>query len=144
MQVSVLLQSKGSEVVTVPPDRAVGEVLRVLADRRIGAVVVSSDGAAVDGVLSERDVVLGLSTFGPDVLDRPASALMSADVVTCQPDTTIEHLMATMTDRRVRHVPVVVGGSLAGLVSIGDVVKQHIAVLESESQAIRDYIARPY
>lgn len=144
MQVSVLLQSKGTEVVTVDPDRTVAQVLLVLAEHRIGAVVVSTDGRTVDGVLSERDVVVSLAHLGPDALDRTAASLMSADVVTCQPDTTVEWLMATMTERRLRHVPVLVDGALVGLVSIGDVVKHHVATLEHEKQAMHDYIANPY
>ena len=144
MQVSVLLQSKGSEVVTVEPARTVAQVLLVLAERRIGAVVVSSDGQTVDGVLSERDLVLALAHLGSAALERTADSLMSREVVTCQPDTTVEWLMSTMTDRRLRHVPVVVNGGLVGLVSIGDVVKHHVATLEHETKAMHDYIAHPY
>ena len=144
MQVTVLLRTKGPEVVTVAPGAPVADVVRVLAEHRIGAVVVSRDGATIDGVLSERDIVAALAESGAAVLGRPASALMTAEVVTCEPDTTIEWLMATMTDRRIRHVPVLAGGRLAGLVSIGDVVKHHIAQLEHETQVLHDYISHPY
>lgn len=144
MQVSVLLQTKGSDVVAVGPTTSIARTAEVLTEHRIGAVVVVGEGAALLGVLSERDIVAALAASGPAVLDAPASSLMSEQVITCQPDTTVEELMATMTDRRVRHVPVLVDGELAGLVSIGDVVKHHIAVLEHETQAMHDYIANPY
>jgi CBS domain-containing protein len=144
MQVSVLLQSKGTEVVTVRPDATVAEVAIVLAEHRIGAVVVTADGRSIDGVLSERDIVRALARPDDQTLAATAHSLMTAEVVTCQPDTTLDELMATMTDRRIRHVPVIIDGQLSGLVSIGDVVKHHIATLEHESQAMHDYIANPY
>mgnify|MGYP001146925449 FL=1 len=133
MQVSVLLQSKGTEVVTVRPEASIAEVAIVLAEHRIGAVVVTDDGRAIDGVLSERDIVRALARPDDGMLAATARSLMTAEVVTCQPDTTVEELMATMTDRRIRHVPVLVDGAMVGLVSIGDVVKHHIATLEHET-----------
>lgn len=144
MQVSVLLQVKGSEVITVTPEISTTEALAVLARHRIGAVVVSSDGQQIDGVLSERDVVRALAAEGGGVLDAPVRTLMSTEIITCQPDTTIDELMTTMTERRVRHVPVLVDGRLAGLVSIGDVVKDRISVLENETKVLHDYISNPY
>lgn len=144
MQVSVLLQGKGAEVVTVTPDLSTEEVIAVLAARRIGAVVVSADGITIDGVLSERDVVRALAADGPGVLERPARDWMTTDVVSCHLETTVEELMATMTDRRIRHVPVLVDGRLAGVISIGDVVKDRISSLEDETQALHDYIQNPY
>ena len=144
MQVSVLLQAKGSAVVTVQPDLATAAVVAVLAEHHIGAVVVSADGSHIDGVLSERDVVRAIAREGAGALDAPVQRWMTADVVTCQPDSTVEHLMTTMTDRRIRHVPVVVDGALVGLVSIGDVVKDRISGLEAEKQVLHDYIAHPY
>lgn len=144
MQVSVLLQNKGSDVVSVGPDASVAEVVAVLAEHRIGAVVVSADGSHIDGVLSERDVVRALSRDGGAALERPARDLMTSEVFTCQPDTTVEELMSLMTDRRIRHIPVLVEGSLAGLVSIGDVVKDRISSLEHETKVLHDYIANPY
>ncbi|MCU1497866.1 MAG: uncharacterized protein JWM47_1819 [Acidimicrobiales bacterium] len=143
MQVSVLLQTKGSDVVTVGRGERVSEVLAVLAEHRIGAVVVSPDGQHIDGICSERDVVRALARHGADVLDAPVDSLMTTEVVTCQPDTTVEELMNTMTDQRIRHVPVLVDGALAGLVSIGDVVKDRIAALEQETQVLHRYIANP-
>ncbi len=144
MQVSVLLQTKGTEVVTVTPDTPVREVLTVLAQHRIGAVVVSPDQTHIDGVLSERDVVVSLAERGPGALDDPASRIMSTEVITCVPETTVEELMATMTEQRVRHVPVVVDGRLGGVISIGDVVKDRISGLEFETKVLHDYIAHPY
>lgn len=144
MQVSVLLQAKGSAVVTVQPDLVTAEVVAVLAEHHIGAVVVSADGSHIDGVLSERDIVRAIAREGSAALDAPVQRWMTADVVTCQPDTTVEHLMTTMTARRIRHVPVVVDGVLVGLVSIGDVVKDRISGLEAETQVLHDYIANPY
>ena len=144
MQVSVLLQTKGTEVHAVPPDVKVADVIEALAHHRIGAVVVTSDGTTVEGVLSERDIVAALAAQGAEALSAPARSIMSTDISTCRPDTTVEVLAATMTERRIRHVPVVVDGSLAGLVSIGDVVKNHIATLEQETQVLHDYIANPY
>lgn len=143
MQVSVLLQAKGSEVVTVGPDTSTADVVATLAHHRIGAVVVSADGARIDGVLSERDVVRALAGDGPSVLDEPVSRWMTTDVVTCQPESTVEELMGVMTDRRIRHVPVVVDGHLAGVISIGDVVKDRISALEQETKVLHDYIANP-
>lgn len=144
MQVSVLLQNKGPEVVTVVPDATAAEVVAVLGSHRIGAVVVSADGTHIDGVLSERDVVRSLAEHGAGALDRTARDLMTAEVVTCRPDTTVEELMSLMTERRIRHIPVVVDGALAGVISIGDVVKDRISSLEDETQALHNYIANPF
>ncbi|MCU1454329.1 MAG: hypothetical protein JWN46_2475 [Acidimicrobiales bacterium] len=144
MQVSVLLQAKGATVVTVAPDATTAEVAATLTEHRIGAVVVSADGAHIDGVLSERDIVRALADRGAAALDEPASALMTADVFTCAPETTVEQLMALMTERRFRHVPVLVDGALAGMISIGDVVKDRISDLEHETQALHSYISNPY
>ena len=144
MQVSVLLQTKGRSVVSVAPGATTAEVASTLSEHRIGAVVVSADGIHIDGVLSERDIVRALADRGAAALDDPASALMTADVFTCGPDSTVEELMALMTERRICHVPVVVGGQLVGIISIGDVVKDRISSLESETQALHSYIANPY
>jgi len=144
MQVSVLLQTKGSAVVSVRADATIAEVACVLAQHRIGAVVVSDERTPIAGILSERDIVRALADLGPAALEQSAAALMTDEVISCQPDTTVEELMATMTEQRVRHVPVLVDGALSGLVSIGDVVKHHIATLEHETKAMHDYIAHPY
>ncbi len=143
MQVSVLLQTKGSDVVTVGPGDPISEVLAILAEKRIGAVVVSADGRTIDGICSERDVVRALASLGAEVLDSRTETLMTTTVVTCQPDTTVDELMSTMTDRRIRHVPVLVDEQLAGVVSIGDVIKSKIAELEHETEVLHAYIANP-
>ena len=143
MQVSVLLMAKGSAVVTVAPHVSTVDVLATLAEHGIGAVVVSADGRRIDGVLSERDVVRALARQGATALDEPVSRWMTSEVVTCQPDTTVEELMTTMTERRIRHVPVVIDGALAGVVSIGDVVKDRISALEQETAVLHQYIANP-
>jgi CBS domain-containing protein len=143
MQVSVLLQGKGSEVVTIGPEASVADAVAALAEHRIGALVVSGDGSRIDGILSERDIVRALAARGASTIDLTARELMSAEVVTCQPDTTVEELMGVMTDNRIRHVPVVVDGRVAGLVSIGDVVKDRISALEHETKALHDYISNP-
>ena len=141
MQVSGLLQGKGSDVVTVAPDAAVDRVAGLLAEHRIGAVVVSADGSTIDGIVSERDIVRALAAQGTGVLEQKASAIMTSDVVTCEPGTTVEQLMALMTERRIRHVPVLDAGGLSGIVSIGDVVKNRLSDLETETQVLHDYIA---
>lgn len=144
MQVSVLLQVKGHDVVTVRPETTITGAVATMTEHRIGAVVVTTDATTIVGVLSERDVMTGLAAHGGDALDRTVADLMTTQVVTCQPDTTVEQLMATMTELRVRHVPVVVDGELAGVVSIGDVVKDRISVLEHETEALHNYISNPY
>ena len=141
MRISEVLRAKGDQVVTVVPDTSVSELLSVLSQHRIGAVVVSRDGAAVDGIVSERDIVRALAERGAGVLAEPVTAIYTADVHIVVPETQTEELMRIMTDRRVRHVPVVVDGVLRGIVSIGDVVKNRIVELESERETLNDYIS---
>src|ERR1035437_9120447 len=123
MRISDVLRLKGGQVVTVTPDADVRHLLAVLAEHRIGAVVVSHDGTAVDGIASERDIVQALARRGAAVMSEPVTAIYTAEVHTVTPQTPIEEVMRMMTERKVRHVPVVVDGSLQGIVSIGDVVK---------------------
>jgi CBS domain-containing protein len=141
MRISDLLRSKGSEVVTVTPETDVRQLLAVLSEHRIGAVVVSRDGAGVDGIVSERDIVSALAQRGEATLGEPVSAILTPDVHTVTPETQVDELMRLMTDKRVRHVPVLVDGSLHGIISIGDVVKSRIGELETERAALSDYIA---
>jgi CBS domain-containing protein len=141
MRVSDLLHTKGDAVVTVPPDTEVRRLLAVLAEHRIGAVVVSRDGRSVDGIASERDIVTALAERGAAVLSDAVSSICTSRVHSVTPDTRLEGLMRLMTDQRVRHVPVVIDGALHGIVSIGDVVKNRIDELESERAALNDYIA---
>ncbi len=140
MQISQLLRRKGPDVVTVAPTATVRDALDLLARHRIGALVVSSGDGAVDGIVSERDVVRGLHASGPAVLDDPVSALMTAEVHTCPPGASVHDLARTMTDHRVRHVPVTEDGRLLGIVSIGDVVKARLDELEQERAHLVDYI----
>jgi CBS domain-containing protein len=141
MHVAEILKVKGRAVETVPATATIGEVVRRLAARRIGAVVVTSTGHDVAGIVSERDVVRVLADVGPDVLGRPVVDVMTRNVVTCSEADTIDELMARMTTGRFRHLPVVKDGRLAGIVSIGDVVKHRVAEIELEASAMRDYIA---
>ena len=140
MTVRHILAQKGGDVVTIPPHRTLGEAARLLAERRIGAVVVAGATGEVVGILSERDIVRAVAK-GPEALDAAASAHMTAKVVTCSPDTPVTDLMEEMTQGRFRHLPVVVGGRLEGIVSIGDVVKHRLAEIERETEAMREYIA---
>ena len=110
MRISDVVKSKGSQVITVRPDDTVAHLLKVLADHRIGAVVVRGDGASVEGIVSERDVVRHLHGSGTSVVDGPVHAIMTREVVTCEPSLSVEELEASMTEHRIRHVPVVVDG----------------------------------
>jgi CBS domain-containing protein len=140
MRIKDLLRQKGGLVVTIGPDRPVTDLLDSLATNGVGALVVSSDGQAVEGIVSERDVVRRLQRFGPGVLDQPVSQIMSRPVRTCPPDTELDELMRMMTDGRFRHVPVLDGDRLVGIVSIGDVVKHRIDELEGERDQLQAYI----
>jgi CBS domain-containing protein len=141
MHVEGLLRAKGDAVVVIASRATVGELVDRLAQHRIGALVVSDDGHHVDGIVSERDVVASLAEHGTALLERTVAEIMTTEVVTCVPSTTVDQLMSLMTERRMRHVPVVVDGSLAGIVSIGDVVKDRIRDLEVEAQTLHEYIA---
>src|SRR5579872_6471414 len=140
MRISDVLRGKGTQVVTVTPDTTVRQLLAVLAEHRIGAVVVSHDGASVDGIASERDIVRALALRGAAVMSAPVTAIYTAQVHTITPQTPIEEVMRMMTERRVRHAPVVADGILQGIVSIGDVVKIRIGELETERTALTEYI----
>ena len=140
MRISDVLRVKGTQVVTVTPDTRVRRLLAVLAEHRIGAVVVSHDGAAVDGIASERDIVRALARWGAAVMSQPVTAIYTAEVHTVTPQTPIEEVMRMMTERRIRHAPVVGEAGLQGIVSIGDVVKIRIDELETERTALTDYI----
>lgn len=140
MKISALLAVKGASVVTIRPDASIAEAVAALAEHNVGALVVSEDGGSIDGIVSERDVVRALDRLGAGVLEPQVSTIMSRDVHTCSPDDTVESLMAAMTKHRVRHLPVVEGGVLAGMVSIGDVVKNRMDELEQDRDALVDYI----
>jgi CBS domain-containing protein len=140
MRISDVIRAKGNAVVTVEPQMDVRTLLGVLAEHGIGAVVVSSDGTTVEGIVSERDIVRALADRGATVISEPVSAIMTAEVKTCPPDAPVVDLMLTMTEGRFRHVPVVSGGKLAGIVSIGDIVKNRVGELEIERDSLSRYI----
>lgn len=139
MNVSAILNGKGRSVVTVHPHDTLEQVAGQLAARRIGAVVVS-DGGGVAGIISERDIVRAIARNGTASLSEPVHRHMTRDVVTCREADTLDEIMASMTAGRFRHLPVVEDGRLSGIVSIGDVVKHHIAEVEMEATALRGYI----
>ncbi len=141
MDVASILKSKGKNVVTARPDAKIAEVVRELKDERIGALVVSEDNIEVLGIISERDIVRGLADHGLDLLDMRVDKLMTREVFTCAPTDRTSQLMATITERRIRHLPVIENGVLCGIVSIGDVVKVRLDEIESEANALRDYIS---
>lgn len=140
MRVSGILASKGSTVATIRPDATLADVVDQLHRLRIGALVVTSDGRIPDGIISERDVVLHLAAVGDTALRAPVSEVMTNEVRTCSPTDCVEDLMREMTEHRTRHLPVLDGGALAGIVSIGDVVKWRVTELEDERRHLTDYI----
>jgi CBS domain-containing protein len=143
VQISRLIRHKGREVATIDGAQSVRTALALLAEHGIGALVVSSDGRHVEGIVSERDVARGLHERGAGLLTEPVSSLMTAQVHTCPPEASVHDLAKTMTEHRVRHVPVVQDGELVGIVSIGDVVKARLDELEDERKQLVDYIQTP-
>ena len=140
MLVSNLLDAKGTVVATIGKDATVADVVSELARHRIGALVVSGDGVHIEGIVSERDIVLRLSDVLAILLVEPVSAIMSTSVRVCALGDDVESIMNLMTEHRIRHVPVVEGGRLAGIVSIGDVVKSRIRELEKDRNELMEYI----
>ena len=138
VRVSEIIKDKGSKVISVSPADSVERVSRVLRDARIGAVLVLDEDGRMAGIISERDIVNGVADRGADVLAEPASNLMTRDVRTCTPDSSVDQLMSQMIDGHIRHLPVVEQGGLAGIVSVSDVVKQGLA----EAHAVRDTLQR--
>ena len=141
MNVAAVLHSKGRGVVTAPPDATLQKIASQLAAKKIGAIVIIGDNGRVTGIISERDVVQAIAREGGAILDQPVSYVMTSDVVTCDETESIDDLMETMTKERFRHLPVVSNGALVGIVSIGDVVKHHVAEVEMEVSAMRCYLA---
>jgi CBS domain-containing protein len=140
LNVTTILRQKGRAVTTAHPDTTLLDVANKLAAKRIGAIVVVGAGGEILGIVSERDVIRALATSGASCLTEPVSQTMTRQVVTCLETDTLDELMAMMTARRFRHLPVVTDGALVGIVSIGDVVKHHVAEVEMEATAMRDYI----
>jgi CBS domain-containing protein len=140
MTVSSILAAKGGDVITIEPTATLAAAAALLTKRRVGALVIVGAGKRVAGILSERDIVHAIAERGRQALDEPLAQTMTRDVATCGPDEEINSLMERMTDGKFRHMPVVKGGKLAGIVSIGDIVKQRVDEMERESEAMRDYI----
>ena len=140
MTVKAILSNKGDQVLSIEPHATLAAAVQTLAQRRIGALVVTGADDRLVGIISERDIVRVLAEKGSDVLAVPVSEVMTRKVVTCRLDDTIAALMELMTAGKFRHVPVVEQGRLAGMVSIGDVVKARLGQLEREQDALRDYI----
>jgi CBS domain-containing protein len=141
MRIADVLRNKGAAVVTINPDATVTELLAGLALHNIGAMVVVAQNGVV-GIVSERDVVRQLHAHGASALSRPVSKIMTAVVSTCSKTDTVDSLNVLMTEKRVRHVPVLDGGKLIGIVSIGDVVKTRMEELEAEHAQLQSYISR--
>lgn len=141
MSVALILAAKGHDVTTTQPHRTMQEAAAVLAEKGIGAVIVTGGNGEVLGILSERDIVRAIGRHGVGVLQESVSKHMTSKVVTTQMDESIDQVMEQMTSGRFRHLPVIDNGRLAGVVSIGDVVKHRLDAMENEQRAMRDYIA---
>ena len=141
MNVANLLATKGRDVATINQERTVHDAVAMLKERGIGALVVVGGTGPLTGILSERDVVRAFAREGADALDLRVAALMSTSVTTCDESTSVNELMTTMTEKRIRHVPVVQGGLLVGIVSIGDVVKARVTELENEKRDLLEYVS---
>lgn len=144
MKVRDILEAKGRRVITIRPDATVSTAVHRLALERVGALVVSEDGSTVQGIVSERDIVKALAQEGAAIMgtDRHVAELMTTGVTTCSPEDSVKAIMAEMTRRRFRHLPVIENGRLAGIVSIGDVVKSRLEEMELETSVLREaYIA---
>ena len=141
MNIEYILARKGREVRTIEPDASLGDALQRLRKERIGALVVSGNGTDLLGILSDRDILDAIADHGTDVLGESVGSAMTAKVFTCSREDRVSRIMALMTDRRIRHVPVVEGnGRLCGMISIGDVVKQRLDEIEGEAAALREYV----
>lgn len=141
MQVIHILREKGRDTVTIAPEATLSEAARLLARKRIGALLIRDQTGGIAGILSERDMVRAVSEESVQALAKPVSTYMTRDVMTCSLTDSIDELMELMTHRRFRHVPVLEAGRLVGIISIGDVVKSHIAETEREAENLREYIA---
>jgi CBS domain-containing protein len=139
MTIAAVLRSKGSDVATIGADASLVEAVRVLGTHRIGALPVVEDGRIL-GIISERDVIYCLKDHGPEALDWPVERAMSSPAITVSPDTEVMAALALITQRRIRHLPVVEGGAIRGIVSIGDLVKYRMERIEEEAEAMRSYI----
>jgi CBS domain-containing protein len=141
MAVSHILSVKGRNVFTVRPTETIESIVKVLGEKRIGAVVVIDDGGHIKGIVSERDIVRQIAIEGASILKKTAATIMTSNVHTCQEGDSEQELMALMTAKRIRHLPVVTAGKLAGMISIGDVVKFRIEAIEREAEEMKAYIS---
>jgi len=141
MQVATILKTKGRAVVTARPEALISDVAVKLAAKRIGAVVIVGEAGKVVGIFSERDLVRLIADKGSAALQSPVSEAMTRDIVTCDEDATVDEMMGLMTAGHFRHLPVISGGALVGLISIGDVVKYHLADMALEVTAMKNYLA---
>ncbi len=141
MSVASLLNTKGQGIISLKANDSIADAVALLCGNKIGAVIVLDEGGILQGILSERDVMHGLGDVGSSVLDKSVADLMTSSVETCTRDDSIESIMRRMTEGRFRHVPVMDGDALIGMVSIGDLVKFRMKELENEASAMRDYIA---
>lgn len=141
MTVGKILAAKGRLVTTALPSDTVANVSAVLAEKKIGAVVVVGEDDSISGIVSERDIVRVIAAKGGDALSIPVSTIMTESVITCEDANTVDQVMGKMTDGRFRHMPVAQNGRLAGLISIGDIVKAKIAQIEADAEQLRSYIA---
>jgi len=142
MIVSQILRNKGSTVLAIAPDASAVEAARVMNERRVGALVVRRGHGKLEGIISERDIMIALAEHGTEAIERPVRALMTPAerLITCNPADTVDRVMAVMTDRRVRHLPVIDGSRLAGIISIGDVVKARLSETLAEVEAMTAYV----
>ena len=140
MTVKSILASKGSDVATIAPTAKVSDAIKMLAERKIGALLITGAGGRITGIVSERDIVRTFGTHGAATLDMPLTEVMTRKVVTCEPGDKMPEIMELMTTGKFRHLPVLENEELVGIISIGDVVKMRLAQLEHEQDALRDYI----
>ncbi len=141
MTVATILNEKGRDVAKIGQDASVSDVARALAAAKVGALVVTGESGGVVGIVSERDIIRAIAQSGPDCLMQAVSGIMTRTVVSCGPGETVDAVMRKMTSGRFRHMPVMEDGALVGIISIGDVVKTHIAEVELEAQSLKSYIA---
>ena len=141
MNVETILGNKGRDAATIRPGETVGTAIEALVSRNIGALVVSEDGENVDGIISERDIIHAFARHGTDLRSLTVTEVMTQSVVTCDPADSIAELMAQMTNRRIRHLPVLHNGQLCGIISIGDLVKNRLDEIEYEAKSLRSFIA---
>ncbi|MFO1038047.1 MAG: CBS domain-containing protein [Geminicoccaceae bacterium] len=142
MQIDTILATKGREVATIAPDRTITEAMQRMRTERVGCLVVTGGSGEIIGIVSDRGLLWNIVDHGVAVVDNPVRNVMSRSVITCAPQEPVAHIMALMTERRIRHIPVVDDtGRLCGIVSIGDVVKHHLDAMEQEAEALKDYVA---